>query len=93
MFVKQSQAANTSTLIEAKKRSSLVISEWSNKRVQRSARIEILILDSVRLARPLTRRPLDPRRASRAGVMLDRPSQMAHVSTLLDVKKKSSLVL
>ena len=36
---------------------------------------------------------LDPRRANRAGEMLGRPSQAANVSTLLDAKKRSSLVI
>ena len=46
------QAAIVSSLFEAKKRSSFVISMWSNNRMQRSAASEFLIIASILHAAP-----------------------------------------
>jgi hypothetical protein len=55
MLEMPSQMANISTLIEGKKKSSVVKSRWSNNRMQRSARSESLIVGRLIAARPLIR--------------------------------------
>jgi len=52
MFVKPSQMANVSTLLDAKKMSSFVISRWSNNRMQRSAASKSHIVTSLLHAAP-----------------------------------------
>ena len=52
MFDRRRQTANDSTLPDAKKRSSFVVSRWSNNRMQRSRAVEFLIVDSMLHARP-----------------------------------------
>ena len=52
MLSRPSQTANVSTLLEVKKRSSVVISTGSNNRMQRSRASRFLNIASVQHARP-----------------------------------------
>ena len=60
MSVRLSQVANVSSLPEAKKKNSVVISRRSNKRMQRSRASEFLIIASLLHARPADARRWAP---------------------------------
>ena len=61
--------------------------------MQRSTASWFHIVTSMLHAAPADVRPLDPRRASRASEMLSKLSQVAKASTLLEAKKRSSVVI
>ena len=86
MYGKPSQAANVSTLLEAKNRSSFVTSAGSNNRMQRSAASKFLIIASILHAAPADH-GVRPSPSKQGKPMFVMPSQTANASTLLDVKR------